>query len=372
MKILFYLGHPAHFHLFKNVIKKLQSNNHDVSIALKKRDVLIQLVENEGWKYYNLYPKERKDAKLAIASSLLKRDFELLKIVIRNRQNLMVGTSPDITHIGKLLNIPSIVVNEDDADVVPLFAKMAYPFATSILVPSTCKVGKWKDKATFYEGYHELSYLHPKYFNADKLKVSNLFHPATGKYFLIRFSKLSAHHDTGKTGITDQLAEKLIQKLLPYGNVFISSEREIPFKLKKHILPVAPSDIHHVLYFADMYIGDSQTMAAEAAVLGTPSLRYNDFVSKIGYLEELEKKYNLTVGVKAGEEETLFNKIDELLKKNHTKNLWQKNRIAMLRDKIDVADFMCWFIENFPESKKILLHTPDFQIKFKTCLDTKY
>lgn len=30
-------------------------------------------------------------------------------------------------------------------------------------------------------------------------------------------------------------------------------------------------------------------MAAEATILGTPSIRFNDFVGKLGYLEELEK-----------------------------------------------------------------------------------
>ncbi len=57
-----------------------------------------------------------------------------------------------------------------------------------------------------------------------------------------------------------------------------------------------PSDIYHALYYADLYIGDSQTIAAEKAVLGTPALRFNDFVGKIGYLEELEHKYGLTFG----------------------------------------------------------------------------
>ena len=36
---------------------------------------------------------------------------------------------------------------------------------------------------------------------------------------------------------------------------------------------IDPSDMHHALAFASLYIGDTQTMAAEAAVLGTPSIR---------------------------------------------------------------------------------------------------
>ena len=58
--------------------------------------------------------------------------------------------------------------------------------------------------------------------------------------------------------------------------------------LEKFKIRIKPDDIHHVLYFAEMFIGDSQTMAAEAAVLGTPSLRFSDFTGKLNYLNELE------------------------------------------------------------------------------------
>ena len=57
--------------------------------------------------------------------------------------------------------------------------------------------------------------------------------------------------------------------------------------------------MHHVMAFASLYIGDSQTMAAEAGVLGVPFVRFNDFVGRIGYLRELEDVYQLGFGVHA-------------------------------------------------------------------------
>ena len=60
MKILFYLGHPAHFHLFKNSIKILMSEN-EVYIVAKEKDILINLIKNENWTYYNILDKKRKD-----------------------------------------------------------------------------------------------------------------------------------------------------------------------------------------------------------------------------------------------------------------------------------------------------------------------
>ncbi len=57
--------------------------------------------------------------------------------------------------------------------------------------------------------------------------------------------------------------------------------------------------MHHVMAFASLYIGDSQTMAAEAGVLGVPFVRFNDFVGRIGYLRELEDTYHLGYGIHA-------------------------------------------------------------------------
>ena len=99
-----------------------------------------------------------------------------------------------------------------------------------------------------------------------------------------------------------------------------------------------------------MFIGDSQTMTAEAAVLGTPAIRCNTFVGRISYLEELEHKYGLTYGFVPGEEERMFDKIVELLSTEDLKKTWQEKRSRMLKDKIDLARWIVDFIENYPQS----------------------
>jgi len=37
----------------------------------------------------------------------------------------------------------------------------------------------------------------------------------------------------------------------------------------------------------------------------------------------------------------------------------------MLADKINVTSFLTWFIDNYPESKKIMKENPDYQYKFR-------
>lgn len=364
MKILFFLGHPAHFYLFRYVIKKLDGNSHQIKIVIKSKDVLEDLLEGEELEYYNIYKRDRANNIFAITCSLLERDLNLFRIVNADKPDLMVGTSSEIARIGKLKGIPSIVVNEDDMSVVPNFARFSYPFTNIILSPSSCYNGKWQEKTISYQGYHELAYLLPNYFKPDIEKVKEIISHPDEKFFIIRLARLSAYHDVGKKGITNSTAKKIIKILSKLGKVFITSETELEPAFKQYRINMNPLLIHHAMAFATLYIGDSQTMAAEAAVLGTPSIRFNDFVGKLGYLEELEHKYGLTYGIKTSEPERLFQKIDELLAMPNLKEEFQKRRQKMLNEKIDVTAFMVWFIENYPESVKVMQENPDYQYNF--------
>ena len=368
MKILFYLGHPAHYHLFKNVICKLNKIGHSLIILIKKKDILEDLLKSSGLSYENILPRGRKDNHFGIAWGLIKRDWSILFHCLKQRPDILIGTSTEITHVGKLLKIPSIIVNEDDYDAVPLFSKMGYPWASTILAPKSCPTGHldnyWEKKTIHYEGFHELSYLHPNTFNPNKKLIEN-FIDLSKPFCIIRFAKLTAHHDFGKTGLTNQIIKKIISLLKPQGNIYITSERELEPEFETYRIKIDPANIHNALYYAYMYIGDSQTMAAEAAVLGTPSLRFNDFVGKLGYLEELEHKYGLTYGIKTSKPEKLLKKIEEFVNMPNLKKEWQKRRQKMLVEKIDVTAFMVWFIENYPESMKIMKQNPNYQLRFK-------
>jgi len=349
MRIMFHLGHPAHFHLFKNSIKSLNNNGHSVKILIKKKDILESLLINEGLEYENILPEGRKANKFHIALGLLKQDLGVLKFAKKFKPDLLIGTSVPISHVGKLLNIPSIDVNEDDANAVPLHSKLAYPLIGHILSPSSCNNGKWESKSIKYNGYHELAYLHPKVFQAD-INICKKYLDTKRDFFVLRFSGLDAHHDRGISGINDEKAMQLIKILKPHGNVFITSERPLSTDLEPYRKKINPLDIHHILAFAKIYIGDSQTMAAESGVLGTPFIRYNDFVGKIGYLKELEEVYKLGFGFRTNEYDEMLNKLNELLLTKNIEGLFIERRKIMLKDKIELSSFLTWLIENYPKS----------------------
>jgi uncharacterized protein len=363
MKILFYLHHPAHFHLFNNLIKDFKKKGHEIIILATKKDILEELLRSEQYQYINVLPNGRKNNKLSIAFSVLNQDFRLLKICMHYKPDILIGTSTEITHIGKILNIPNIFVNEDDIDVGPLVGKVAYPFAKHLLIPDICRVGRFSAKKIPYAGYHELAYLHPNNFTPSKEIVSRYFNPDEN-YYVMRFARLNAHHDKGARGITAEITKEIINILEPHGKIYITSERELEPQFEKYRMAIDPLDIHHILAFAQISIGDSQTMMAESGVLGTPFIRFNDFVGRISILAELEDIYNLGFGVKTCDVDRLYLIIHDLLNKTDIKKEWEGKKLRMLSDKIDVTAFFIWLIENYPDSIETIGNNPDFQKKF--------
>ncbi|HMT29718.1 MAG TPA: DUF354 domain-containing protein, partial [Bacteroidia bacterium] len=266
--------------------------------------------------------------KFSIAMGLLEQDMKLFIDCIKKRPDLLIGTSTEICHVGFVLRIPNIFVNEDDTEVVPLVGKIAHPFAKYLLAPDVCHTGS-PGNTISYKGYHELSYLHPDVFTPDKEIVKKYLNPDI-PYFIMRFAKLTAHHDVGIKGINHEIAARLLQMMRPYGNVYITSERELEPEFEQYRLNIKPIDMHHILAFSDLFIGDSQTMSAESGVLGIPFIRFNGFVGRIGYLRDLEDNYHLGYGVRPENEEQLYLTLDSLLKNKNKKEEWAVKKEKML------------------------------------------
>lgn len=344
MTFLIYLGHPAHFHLFKHSINNLQAKSHKVIIAIKSKDVLEKLLIDSGMSYVNIAHSGKSKTILTPYLGFYTRLKNLTKLILKHKPDKLAGSAAELAILGKLFRKKSYVFFEDDFEAVKKFANIAGPTADYLVCPNCCSAWKWNHKKTGYNSYHELAYLHPNHFTPNENKVSSIF-DLSQKNFILRFAQLTAYHDVGKTGITTDIAQKLIDILNPHGNIYISSERPLEPQFEKYRIQISPLDIHHALYFADMYIGDSQTMTAEAAVLGTPAIRFNDFVGALSYLEELEHTYDLTYGIKTDKPELLLQKVQELV---HTPNLkaeWQRKRQIMLTSRIDFSQFMTNLLE---------------------------
>ncbi len=210
----------------------------------------------------------------------------------------------------------------------------------------------------------KLAYLHPNRFTPD-VKIKNKY-IQTDKYCILRLAQLTAHHDAGIKGLNAELVQNLIRIILTRGfQVFISSEAAIDERLQQYQLKINHHDMHHVLAFATLLISDSQSMSVEAAMLGVPSIRYSDFAGRISVLEELEQKYLLTYGVKTNEKARLLKLTNMLLANTELNNQFQGYRQKMLNEKVDVTEFVVWFVEHYPDSVNILKENPAYQYQLK-------
>ncbi len=363
-RILLYLGHPAQFHFFKYIIEQLQKDGCQIKILLKTKDILEELVCEWGYDYENIQKKVRKNNFASIAWASLARTIKVFNIARKYKPDLMVGGDASIAQVSKILHIPGITVLEDDIEIIKKLANVTFPYSDSIVVPSVCRVGKWEDKKISYYGYMKLAYLHPSFFTPN-IEVKKKY-IVECKYCLVRLAQLTAYHDTDVNGLNIDVILDFINLAKDSGYVvYISSEKELDERLRSYQLKIRYNDIHHVMYYSSLLISDSQSMSVEAAMLGVPSIRFSDFAGRISVLEELEHVYKLTLGIKTNQTKELLLKANELLSTLNLKEEFQRRRLIMLRDKINVTSFLVWFIENYPESKITIQNNPSYQYKFQ-------
>ncbi len=54
MKIVVDINHPAHVHFFKNFIRPMSKNGHEILITASDKDISIRLLERYGFPFVNL------------------------------------------------------------------------------------------------------------------------------------------------------------------------------------------------------------------------------------------------------------------------------------------------------------------------------
>lgn len=363
MRILIDIGHPAHVHYYRNLAKELEVRGHKIIWIVKNIRVVKQLLDSYGFSYIVLPVKAN-----GLIGKVLRQvqyDFKLLTICRKEKIDLAIGTSVTIAHISRISRVKSVVFDDDDDAVQPLVTKYVNPYADALLSPDTLLNQRKRKDTIFYPGYQELAYLHPVRFNPVPSVLDELGMKNEDVFFIMRFNAFKAHHDFGVKGLSIQQKLELVKILKQFGKIFITTEREIEPELKEYQIKIEPQKIHSLMAFATLFLGDSQTMTSEAAMLGIPSLRCNSFAGRISYLEEQEKKYGLTYAFLPEHFDRMVLKLNELLSNPNLKEEWQNKRQKMLGDKIDVTSFWTWFIDNYPGSVTQASQAPGFWMRFK-------
>jgi hypothetical protein len=343
MRLLIDIGHPAHVHFFTEPMRRLRRQGHRILVTSRRKDIALTLLEELGVEHEPL--SAAGSGLLGFAGELIARDLRLARVVRRFRPDCMAeigGTF--IAHAGLLTGVPSLVFYDTENAV--LQNAITYPFASRVLVPRCYRGWTPRRRTLRYAGYHELAYLHPDIFAPDRDRaLANGLAP-DGETFLIRLVSWKANHDVGERGWSPALLEAVVAALSRRGKVLISSEAPLGGTLASHAYCGRVSEIHHVMAFCRAVIGESATMASEAAVLGVPAV-YAARTGR-GYTDDQEQRYGLVANVRDLAIAPVLEAIERQLVPPPVH--WQGRRARLLAETIDVAGFAADAITGHPKA----------------------
>jgi uncharacterized protein len=355
-KYLFNILTAGQLHTFKNLIHELSEYN--VKLVTRDSKIVNDLLTKYDLDSFRIYYSDKN------IINNFREYFSRLQYFINSAYTL----KPDflISNLDPFSFIPFKFLSNDTVKIcltdnrpnlnklVPL-EYFILPNVNHIITFDNIKKYEHYDygeKSIQLPSYKELAYLHPHYFKSSPKILSDLdVEPES--YLVIRLSAWNAYHDVGRSGINYSHLSKLIDSLKRYSKIFISSEKKLPIEFQKYDLNIPPDEIHNVLSYSKLLISDSGTMSTEAALLGTPVIRFNSFVGSQDQANfiELEKRYDLMYNF--DDFSKVISKATDLLQRNDLKEEWASKRSRLLREKIDLTSFLKWFFENYPESVEV-------------------
>ncbi|MCO8247107.1 MULTISPECIES: DUF354 domain-containing protein [unclassified Haladaptatus] len=329
MRVFVTIQHPAHVHFFRNAIAELEDEGHDVHVFAREKEMAVELLHRYDIDHEVLAGTASGLSELARVQAtyearLLRRAVQLKPDVITAIGGVAAA------HVATAVRARSVIFY--DTEHAKLIQNLAFPFADAIYTPD-CYTRDVGSKQVRYPGYHELAYLHPDRFTPDPTVVEELGLDPEEKFTVLRLVEWGASHDVGQGGFDD--VRDVVTQLEDAGSeVLITSERSLPSSLESHRATVAPHRMHDLLAFADLFVGEGATMAAESAVLGTPAIYVNTLT--MGYTDELDERYELLFNYQQEDRhERALEKSVSILEGDTD---WQQRRERLLDDKVDTTD----------------------------------
>jgi hypothetical protein len=187
--------------------------------------------------------------------------------------------------------------------------------------------------------------LHPNVFSPS-LSVLEKYGLRGKRFIIIRRVEFNALHDSMKiaaTGITDSVIDQLIAMFNMSHRIILNYEGVDNPKYTEYILKIDPSDMLDLIYYADLLIGDSQSMQVEAALLGTPSIRSNKWV-------QYREKVSVT-------------KAKELLSPE-VKSKWREKMGIFYEENVSLTDLLYWLLGDYRLRIRMLDENPDILTDF--------
>lgn len=336
MKCLILANTPAHVHLYKHAVERLEERGHDV-LVLGRRDECTE----ELLSYYDLpyvIYGERGETIRSLAREFPAQLHAIARHVRAFDPDVVVGKGPYASASRVLSRAPMIAVLDSETSTEHVISRA---FARAILTPDAFRKDLG-DKHYQFSGVTETAYLHPEFFDPDPSIREDLGVDEDEPYVIVRYNAFNGHHDVGAEGFSLEQRRRLLSELSEYATVFVSDEggRLSISDTEARPFDLHPARIHDALAEASLLVADTQTMVTESALIGTPAIRSNSFVgeSDMGNFIELEER-GLVENL--GSFDAVLDRARTLLADDSTAETWQRRRDEYVERMDNLTELIC-------------------------------
>lgn len=329
--VVFSITHPHDAHLFRNAIEELDDAGYEVHVFVREKEIATNLLESFGIQHEVL--SGDYSSKKGLMKSWLTYEYRLLREVRRIEPDLMVAEVGVATaQVSSLVRTKSLVFV--DAEHAKLQNLLSFPFADRICTSQSFEddVGS---KQVRYDGYQELAYLHPNRFEPDPTVLDSIGFDEEDKLVLLRTVGWNAAHDIGSQGF-DGLRNVIDDLEATGATVLVTAETELPADLQHYQIRIPPHRIHDLMYYVDLYIGESPTMATESAILGTPAIYVSTI--RMGYADDIQGRYGLIFNYSGEDRQTrALEQARDILDGSYEAD-WESRRQQLLAENEDTTE----------------------------------
>jgi predicted glycosyltransferase len=328
-------------HLFKNAAKILMSRGHHVYFIARDYQITHYLLKTFDLPYINMGRSLKGlHGKIAEFFVLMKNTLAELS---RHRPDVVLG---EFLHglPTSMLKLPSFEFVNGDVGIYPIIYK-TIDRATRIFTPEHYRLNLGP-RHIRYRGFQQIAYLHPRYFHPDESVLDELGISKNEKYLVLRTNAFDATtHDFGLSQLSEADLLHLIKELSKRIRVFVSTEGRASRNIAPYLIRLKPEQIHHVLYFAELTMTQTITMATESCLLGTPSV-----VTHPKFLDLSDFRYLAKNGLlwRASNVESALRLVLRLFEGGYSKSQFASKALKIRENCTDLTKLMVWLSENYP------------------------
>lgn len=345
VQYVFFTNTPAHVHLYKHAIDRLQRQGHEVLVLGRDYGCTRALLEHYDLPH-TIYGA-CGETKWSLFTSLPGHFVGIARAIRTVEPDHIFGMGAYAAFAGLISDAPPILLL--DSEPTGIDHAISRRLARIILTPHAFRKDLGRHHYRF-EGFKECAYLHPAVFDPDPSIRYRLGVGIDERYAVVRFNAFGSHHDIGRRGFSAEEQARLVEHLAEYVTVLVSSETAERIADHPDVEPydLHPAYIHDVLAEASLLVADSQTMVTEAALLGTPAIRSNSFVGKsdMGNFVELERQgliYNMRTF------DDVLSVSSELLDGDPDSSDWRRRYVSYVSELIDLTELIVT-VANDPDS----------------------